>query len=150
MRRLYRLAWRALQLRSLAIPGRGRGVKCVITHRGSVLLVRHTYGKRDTWYLPGGRMRRRESPLETAEREMHEELGVQGLGWRELATWDMRVERVAVRVTSLYAELEDPAAVRVDPVEIAQARWFEPHALPAPLGTEVALLVALLTERSGL
>jgi 8-oxo-dGTP pyrophosphatase MutT (NUDIX family) len=148
MRRAYRVAWRALQLRSLLLPGSGRGVKCVITHRGSVLLVRHTYGERDTWYLPGGRMHRRESPLQTAEREMREELGIEGLNWRELVTWEMREERIAVRVTALYAELPDPAALHLDPVELQEARWSSPEALPAPLGSEVRLLIALWADRS--
>jgi ADP-ribose pyrophosphatase YjhB (NUDIX family) len=145
LRLLYRLAWRGLQLRSL-LPGRGRGVKCVITHRGSVLLVRHTYGERDTWYVPGGRMRRYESPLHAAEREMCEELGVVGLRWRELVTADMRLERIAVRVTTLHAELEDPGSLRIDPVELQEARWFDPQALPRPLGGEVRLLIALATD----
>jgi 8-oxo-dGTP pyrophosphatase MutT (NUDIX family) len=145
LRILYRVAWRGLQLRSL-LPGRGRGVKCLITHGGSVLLVRHTYGERDTWYVPGGRMRRDESPLAAAEREMREELGVEGLLWRELATSDLRLDRIAVRVTTLHAELEDPAAVRLDPVELQEAGWFDPSALPRPLGGEVRLLIALLEE----
>ncbi len=146
LRILYRVAWRGLQLRSLLLPGRGRGVKCLITHGGSVLLVRHTYGERDTWYVPGGRMHRNESPLATAEREMREELGVEGLRWRELATSDLRLDRIAVRVTTLHAELEDPAAVRVDPVELQEAGWFEPSALPRPLGCEVRPLLVLLGE----
>jgi len=50
------------------------GVKCIITHAEDVLLVRHTYGSR-SWDLPGGQIRRREVPLETARREMNEELG---------------------------------------------------------------------------
>lgn len=147
LRRLYRVAWRGLQLRSLVAPGRGRGVKCVITHRGRVLLVRHTYGERDTWYIPGGRMHRREAPLQTAAREMREELGVEGLHWRELATWDMRLERIAVLVTTLHAEIEDPSCLRLDPVELQEARWFSPDALPTPLGSEVRPLIALLAER---
>lgn len=144
LRILYRVAWRGLQLRSSLLPGRGRGVKCLITHRGRVLLVRHTYGERDTWYVPGGRMHRSESPLATAEREMREELGVDGLRWHELATSDLRLDRIAVRVTTLHAELEDPSTVRLDPVELQEAGWFDPSALPRPLGSEVRLLIALL------
>ncbi len=145
LRRLYRLAWLALQLRSTVIPRRGRGVKCVLTHRGRVLLVRHTYGKRRTWYMPGGGVHRRESPLRAAEREMREELGLDGLNWRELTTREMRLDRMSVRLTCLHAELPDPASVRADPVEIAQVGWFAPHALPVPRGGEVALLLNLLS-----
>lgn len=145
LRILYRVAWRGLQLRSL-LPGRGRGVKCLITHRGSLLLVRHSYGERNTWYVPGGRMHRNESARAAAEREMREELGVRDLDWRELATWDLRLDRIAVRVTTLHAELEDPSLVSLDPVELQEAGWFAPDALPRPLGSEVRLLIALLGE----
>ncbi len=148
LRRLYRVAWRVLQLRSLLIPGRGRGVKCVLTHGDRVLLVRHTYGERATWYLPGGGVRRRESPLHAAEREMQEELGVRDLSWRELATWDMRLERISVRITALHAELPDPTRLRVDPVEIAEIRWFARGQLPTRCGAEVQLLLARLAAES--
>ena len=145
LRRLYRLAWLGLQLRSLVLPRRGRGVKCVLTSDGRVLLVRHTYGKRATWYIPGGGARRRESPLRAAEREMREELGVRDLDWRELATREMRLDRMSVRLTCLHAELTDPERVRADPIEIAEARWFAQDKLPVPLGAEVRTLLHLLT-----
>ena len=147
LRRLYRVAWRGLQLRHLLIPGSGRGVKCVLTHRECVLLVRHNYGKRATWYLPGGGVHRHESLLHAAEREMREELGVADLRWRELATWDTRLERISVTLTALHAELADPARVRPDPVEIAEVRWFARTGLPRPLGREVEPLIALVSQQ---
>jgi 8-oxo-dGTP pyrophosphatase MutT (NUDIX family) len=144
LRRLYRLAWLGLQLRSLVIPRRGRGVKCVLTNGGRVLLVRHTYGQRAMWYLPGGGAHRRESPLHAAEREMREELGVSDLRWRELATREMHIDRMDVRLTCLHAELADPDGVRPDPVEIAEVRWFSQDQLPLPVGPEVRPLLQLL------
>jgi 8-oxo-dGTP pyrophosphatase MutT (NUDIX family) len=133
-----------VQLRALVRPRRGGGVKCVLTHGGEVLLVRHTYGRRDTWYLPGGAVRRREPPLRAAAREMEEELGLRDLKLRELATFDMRLERITVRLTCLHAELPDRALVRSDPVEIAEVRWYTPERLPIPRGTDVDQLLALL------
>lgn len=145
LRVLYRVAWRALQVRSLVWPRRGRGVKFMLTHGGKVLLVRHAYGKRDTWYIPGGAARRREAPLDAAARELEEELGVRGLPLRDMASMNMRLERISVRITCVHAELPDPAALRVDPVEIAEVRWFAMDALPSPLGTEVRMLVHMLS-----
>ncbi len=145
LRRLYRLAWLALQLRSTVIPRRGRGVKCVLTNERRVLLVRHTYGQRAIWYIPGGGVRRRETPLRAAEREMREELGIGDLRWRELATREMRLDRMSVRLTCLHAELVEPERVRIDPVEIAEARWFAQDELPLPHGEEVQPLLDLLT-----
>ena len=140
---LYRVAWRLVQLRALLLPGRGRGVKCLLTHRGRVLLVRHTYGARATWYLPGGAVHRGEPPELAAAREMEEELGLRDLGLRDLLTRDMRLDLVEVRITCLHAEIPDPEALRADPVEIAEVAWFEPGALPRPRGGEVDFLLAL-------
>jgi 8-oxo-dGTP pyrophosphatase MutT (NUDIX family) len=143
LHRVYRVAWRLVQLRSLLLPGRGRGVKCLLTHRGSVLMVRHTYGARGTWYLPGGAARRDEPPVRAAAREMHEELGLQDLQLHDLLTRDIRLERIEVRLTCLHAEVTDPALVRPDPVEIAEVAWFAFDELPRPRGSEVDLLLAL-------
>lgn len=144
LRRVYRVAWRGVQLRAQVWPRRGRGVKCLITHGEEVLLVRHSYGKRDTWYVPGGAARRGEAMMHAAERELEEELGVRGLPLADMASMDMRLERIAVRILCVHAELPDRAQIRVDPVEIAEARWFARDALPTPRGSEVGLLVALL------
>ncbi|HEY3828308.1 MAG TPA: NUDIX domain-containing protein [Solirubrobacteraceae bacterium] len=144
---LYRVAWRLVQLRSLLLPGRGRGVKCLLTHEGRVLMVRHTYGARRTWYLPGGAARRHEPPLQAAARELEEELGLRGLLLHDLQTRDIRLERVQVRLTCLHAEVPDPALVRPDPVEIAEVAWFAPQELPTPRGREVELLLELLADR---
>jgi 8-oxo-dGTP pyrophosphatase MutT (NUDIX family) len=145
LRPLYRVAWRLIQLRSMLLPGRGRGVKCVLTHGDRVLLVRHTYGSRRTWYVPGGAVRRHEDPLAAAAREMHEELGLRDLELRELTTSDMRLERVSVRLTALHAELPG-LSVEPDPIEIAQAAWFAFDALPLPRGSEVGHLLWLYLE----
>jgi ADP-ribose pyrophosphatase YjhB (NUDIX family) len=144
LRRLYRVAWRALELRALVWRRRGDGVKCVLTHDGRVLLVRHTYGRRDVWYLPGGSVHRGEAPLRGAAREIEEELGLRNLELLVLATFDTRLERFSVRLTCVHAELPDPALVRADPVEIAQARWFAQTELPTPRGSEVEPLVDML------
>jgi 8-oxo-dGTP pyrophosphatase MutT (NUDIX family) len=148
LRALYRVAWRGVQLRAQVWPRRGRGVKCLLTHEGKVMLVRHTYGKRDTWYIPGGAARRGEPMLRAAARELEEELGVRDLPLVDMASMDMHLERIAVHIMCAHAELSDPALIRVDPVEIAEARWFALDALPSPLGAEVRLLVGMLRARS--
>jgi 8-oxo-dGTP pyrophosphatase MutT (NUDIX family) len=144
MRRLYRMAWWGLQLRARVWTSRGAGVKCALTDGGEVLLVRHTYGRRDTWYLPGGAVRRREPPLRAAAREMEEELGLRALELREVGTFETRLDRVAARLTYVRAELTDRGRVRANPVEIAQVGWFDLDALPIPLGMEERALIGML------
>ena len=138
-----------MQLRAQLWPRRGRGVKCLLTHDGEVLLVRHSYGRRDTWYVPGGAARRGEPLMRAAARELEEELGVRDLPLRDMASLDMRLERIAVHIMCVHAELADPTLLRVDPVEIAQAKWFAMDALPAPRGSEVGLLVSMLSAPLG-
>jgi 8-oxo-dGTP pyrophosphatase MutT (NUDIX family) len=145
LRWLYRAAWWGLQLRATVWPRRrGNGVKCALTHEGRVLLVRHTYGHRGMWYLPGGAVRRSESPLAAAAREMREELDLRDLELREVGTFHTRLDRLAVRLTFARAEVVDPSQVRVNPVEIAEVGWFALDAPPAPLGTEERALLGLL------
>ncbi|HEY7961067.1 MAG TPA: NUDIX domain-containing protein [Solirubrobacteraceae bacterium] len=145
LRALYRVAFRLLQLRMVLLPGRGRGVKCLLTCGDEVLLVRHTYGPRRTWQLPGGAAVRGEDAVRAAAREMEEELGLRELRWRELTTIDMRLEYMPVHVTCVHAALEDPT-VSPDPVEIAQAQWFALDDLPRPLGAEVEPLLDVLFD----
>lgn len=142
LRRLYRVAYRLLWIRGRLWPHRGLGVKCILTHHGEVLLVRHTYGPRGVWQLPGGGTHRGEPPLRTAQREMREELGVEDLDWHELARTDLHLEHTTVDLTCMHAEVEDPA-VRPDPVEIEQARWFARADLPRELASEELRLLAL-------
>jgi 8-oxo-dGTP pyrophosphatase MutT (NUDIX family) len=147
MRLFYQLAYHALQVLSVFRRSDGRGVKCVLTNSGRVLLVRHTYGARETWYLPGGGVRRSETPADAAAREISEELGLRDLSMRELTTVSMRVIRKPVALTGMHAVLQEPV-VHPDPVEIAEARWFELDDLPLALGPEVMRLIRMFQEQS--
>lgn len=149
MRRVYRVAWRGVQLRAMVWRRSSGGVKCVLTHGEHVLLVHHTYGRRNVWYLPGGGVHRGEPPLRAAAREMEEELGLRDLELHELATFETRMDRIAVRLTCAHAEIRDPTQVRADPVEIAQVGWFARGRLPTPIGSEERVLIGLLDRGSG-
>ena len=72
----YRLAWHAARVYWFVARPRMRGVKCVITRGDEVLLIRHTYGDRGAWELPGGSIKRGEAPLAAARRETFEEVGL--------------------------------------------------------------------------
>jgi ADP-ribose pyrophosphatase YjhB (NUDIX family) len=139
----YRVAYRLLQIYHWVGPksSRSRGVKCALTYRGRLVLVRHTYGPRDLWHVPGGGARRGESLRAAADREMEEELGVRGLQWRDLQPVQMRLGRRRVRIPCLQAELAGPD-LAPDAGEIAEARLFARDRLPAPLAREDRPLVA--------
>ncbi|MGH2832663.1 MAG: NUDIX hydrolase [Solirubrobacteraceae bacterium] len=139
----YRVAYRLLQLVGILSGRHGHGVKCLLTHRDQILLVRHTYGQRQVWYLPGGGVRRSEQPLAAGLREMHEELGLQEPPMCELGRVELRLDHMSVTITCLHAELTD-TSVYPNPSEIADAAWFALDELPSPLGSEVRRLSALL------
>ncbi|HEX2104963.1 MAG TPA: NUDIX domain-containing protein [Solirubrobacteraceae bacterium] len=133
-----------LQARAVVMRPDFRGVKVVLGDgRGRVLFVRHHYGDRWQWELPGGAARPGEPLAEAAAREAWEELGADVAVWRELGTavgrWYGREERLTV-----FAAAWPGGPVRPDPVEIAVFAWHRLDDPPAPLGpaTEATLRVA--------
>jgi ADP-ribose pyrophosphatase YjhB (NUDIX family) len=109
------------------------GVKCILRDGERVLLVRHSYGARERWELPGGHLRRGEDPEAGARREMREELGLRVDGWRPLGVLGARTDRKHETVFCFAAAAPGAELVLADG-ELVEAEWFAPAALPAPLG----------------
>ncbi|HEX8122219.1 MAG TPA: NUDIX domain-containing protein [Solirubrobacteraceae bacterium] len=145
MRVGYRVAYRALTLYGRVVAPTANGVKCLLRDdRGRVLFVRHNYGARSHWELPGGGVRRGERGDEAAEREAWEELGVQAAAWRESGSTEGRWYGQE-HVLTIFTGEDWHGPLRTDPVEIAVAEWFPLDRPPAPLGpTTVAALDALV------
>jgi 8-oxo-dGTP pyrophosphatase MutT (NUDIX family) len=145
-RRLYRLAYGGLSVYWFLTRPSKQGVKCVITDGERVLLVRHTYGPPE-WDLPGGAMKPREAPVDTARREMHEELGVAIDNWQALGDVAGRVSHRRDTVHCFHAELHNPAFT-LDLGELYTAEWFPRAALPTELGQYVHPILARLESAS--
>jgi ADP-ribose pyrophosphatase YjhB (NUDIX family) len=152
LRLLYRVAWALLTVGMRVIPSRARGAKCVLTRGEEVLMVRHTYGWRRRWELPGGGVHRREQPQAAAHREAREELGLEDLELQPLTVVDLQMARRRVRLHCFWAELSEPVELRLDAVEIAEASWF-PVAVLAdrlpPYGVQIAEALARRGARAG-
>jgi 8-oxo-dGTP pyrophosphatase MutT (NUDIX family) len=116
------------------------GVKCVVTHGDNVLLVRHTYGRRE-WDLPGGTLKRRELPLHAARREMHEELGRDIEDWDAVGELSVRGDHHRNNMHLFRTQLPD-RRLNIDLTELAEADWFPQDALPRDLGRYVAPIMA--------
>lgn len=120
-----------------------RGVKCIVRDGGRVLFVRHTYGDRGAWELPGGSLRRDEAPEAAVRREMREELGIDLANLHEVGRVEVSGGRKNTQLFCFEAELAG-AAVRLDAGEIAEGRWASPDAPPEPLGHDAARLLRLV------
>lgn len=103
----------------------------IVDEGGQVLLVKHTYGRRN-WELPGGQTEPGESAEETALREVREETGLRVRAGRlagvyyEPAT-DMH------HFVFVCRRLDDSETLRPDRVEISECRYWTPDTLPRPI-----------------
>ena len=111
---------------------------------GRVVFVRHTYGDRRSWELPGGGLRRREDPEPAVRREMREELGVELDDLRPLGRVDIEGTHKRTELHCFEATVGGGAALRVDPGELAEVRWAAPEAPPRPLGPDAPAILELL------
>lgn len=109
----------------------------VINGDDEMLLVKSRL-RANAWGLPGGFLKRRESPEEALRRELAEEIGLRGT--YQIQTVDQYLQERTSHLEFLYqVRLERGfVAAPQDPVEIADARWFDPDELP-PLLPEAEL-----------
>lgn len=103
---------------------RTAGVKVVIEDARTrrILVVRHSYGNRAVWHVPGGGYRTgAEAADAAARREIREELGLQVGRLTHLGEY--RTDRFGNRDTAqIFATRVDDAEIRPSP-EIAEHRW---------------------------
>jgi ADP-ribose pyrophosphatase YjhB (NUDIX family) len=120
--RLRRWVYRRFRIRT-------RGVKVMVFNpAGELLLVRHSYGNRRVFLIPGGGVKPFEKPESAAPREIREEVG-------------LRLERLAFKacyysnsegkrdIVSLFTAVSDEAP-KADAWEIEEAGFFALDSLP--------------------
>jgi 8-oxo-dGTP pyrophosphatase MutT (NUDIX family) len=128
---------------------RTRGVKCIVRDGDRVLYVRHTYGDRGAWELPGGSLRRREEPAAAARREMSEELGIDLAGLRQVARIEVAGYHKRADLHAFAARVPPGVALRLARAEIAEARWAPAAAPPRPLGPDAEALLDVVRGGAG-
>ena len=111
---------------------------------GDVLFIRHTYGDRAEWQLPGGGLGRREDPAAAMRREAREELGVELHDLRALGSVEGAGYHKTVTLHCFEARV-DPAALAVRWAEIEEVRWARAARAPRPLGESVEEMLALVS-----
>ena len=133
MQLVYRVQKRMWRL----IRPRTRGVKIMLVgHEGEILLVRNSYGATQLWVLPGGGIRPWESPSAAARREVREELGCRVRGLVPVSNHYTSAE--GKRDTVYLFEAQADGDPKADGVELLDARFFAPDALPETLSPATA------------
>jgi 8-oxo-dGTP pyrophosphatase MutT (NUDIX family) len=117
------------------------GVKCIVRADDDLLFVRHAYGNRAAWELPGGGIKRGEEPRAAVAREAQEELGLALDDWRELGELEVRGYGKLTRLWCYEAWPPD-RVVDIDRGELQEARWFPLDRPPAPLGRDARAVLA--------
>jgi 8-oxo-dGTP pyrophosphatase MutT (NUDIX family) len=104
-------------------------------HKGSILLVRHSYGH-GAWGLPGGGLKRGEDAAKAAARELFEETGCALDRMTKLGVATRQFHGTINRVEMFTAfTLDTP---KPDGREILEARLFARDALPENLSDGAA------------
>ena len=142
-RRVFRVGYFALQGWWHIRRPHTSGVKVVLRRGDDVLLVRHTYGRRAEWDLPGGFINDGEVPQDAVLRELEEEVGVRAQRPVALGAILLRSSGRRDTVHCFAADADgDGASIEVDEGEIAQARWFARDALPSETTAYTRRMVA--------
>ena len=124
---------------------RTRGVRVMVFDpAGRVLLIRHGYGDRAAWMMPGGGLGRRETPVAGAAREVREEVGCTLTDVTPAGRFESTTEGWRDTVHLFHATTTDTP--RVDDWEVKAARFFALDALPA---TTTPATLRRIAERDG-
>ena len=102
----------------------------LVEWEGKILLVRLGYAHRE-WTIPGGGVGRHESYEAAARREIQEECGITLGALEKIGEYENRKEYkrdtvICFRAAVFHFNFE------IDNLEIAEAGWFSPSALPSP------------------
>jgi ADP-ribose pyrophosphatase YjhB (NUDIX family) len=139
----HRLISRAARLYWWLRRPRTLGVRALVhDHAGRIALVRHTYA--DHWYLPGGGVKKGESFVAAALREVDEEIGLTGCAVeRILGIYHSRREYKDDHIVLFLVRAPDAHALDVhDGREIAETGWFALDSLPDDLSAATARRIA--------
>ena len=137
---LRRLYWRLIKAKT-------RGVMCLIENDGRFLFVRNSYGK-GQWTLPGGRVKKRESFEEGVIREVREEVGIKIEKPILLGQYVNHKEGKTDTVSCFYCETAS-SNCKLDPIEIAEAKWLFLNEVPDFQSHAVAKIIEMYKKYAG-
>lgn len=116
-----RLYWRLVRPETM-------GVRAILINSdGKILLVWHKY--QEGWFLPGGKISRKESDEEALRRELQEELGVESMSHLEKLgeytnTYEYKKDTITVFIVRDFVQIPKKH------FEIEEQQLFNPQNLP--------------------
>ncbi|HEV7424269.1 MAG TPA: NUDIX domain-containing protein [Candidatus Paceibacterota bacterium] len=105
-----------------------RGVKCVIENNEKFLFIKLNYAHHK-WTIPGGGVKKKESFLDAAIREVKEETGITVNNLVYLGFYKTNREYKEDTVEIYWAN-SDTIEIKIDPLEIERTEWFKRSELP--------------------
>ncbi|MEM1134142.1 MAG: NUDIX domain-containing protein [Pseudomonadota bacterium] len=131
---LYRLAQTVRGVYWRVVRPKVYGAKLLVRNRqGEVLLIRHSYGRSDLYMLPGGGIKRGETALQAARRELREEVGCRAEELVLLGEYLDTSKGARNHVSVFTATTSDQP--QIDGREIVEATFFPVTDLPANAST---------------
>lgn len=115
--------------------------KCLVECGGEFLLVRNSYAHR-RWGVAGGGLNRGESYRTAAVRELFEETGIVAGRIEFLGFYTGVFEKCPV-ITCVYLCRVKNKDFAIDGLEISEAGWFTPDALPSPSHKSVDTILGM-------
>lgn len=97
------------------------GVKIILTYKGEVLLVKHTYGYKFTF--PGGGLKKGESRDDAVKREVREELRISLTNPVYITSFVSTLYHKKDKIHLYKAELQNKEC-KVDNIEIDAVTWL--------------------------
>ncbi len=118
-----------------------QAARVIIINQDQVLMIRHTYGF-DTWTFPGGKAESQESPEAVAKREVSEEVGIVLDKVELIGSYQFDSD---YKTGTMYVlkSMVNNSSFNIDPVEIAEAKWFPLNNLPIEMGPNAKKIFSL-------
>ncbi len=123
---IYFIAYRIIKLFWVIRKPKTNGVLIAVWYQGKILLVRNSY--HDYYTLPGGYLKRKESPINAAIRELQEEIGIiaePGELEPVLDTqhnWENREDHVTI----FTLRVNEKPRIQIDNREVISAGFYSP------------------------
>lgn len=121
------------------------GAAIIVKDQNKVLLVKHTYGHRNWWGLPGGHKKRSEDVSKTASRELYEEVGL-----------DLSLEKVGDQIIdedyrhsneAVFVGIYNQQLVKLQRSEIKEYKWWPTNSLPKEIYPSALAAIKLYLKK---